>query len=124
MNTRELLEDFRTGQSGIDHLVYGDLTTSMVLFAASEMPLPQEAHDGLAARGVAALTSAPDAVAGLAGMHSGGLQISVANQNGFELYVQSETTAEEALFLKMQIGSDPVATADAAARLLTQLAAD
>ena len=114
MSLRDQLDQFRTSQPGVTHLVFGDLSTGMVLFAEADKIVSQEIHD-------ATIPRASEISGAAKSLNDTNNWVIVRSGDGCEIVVSHEASPEEILFLKYH-GSAAMATALAAYDLLAGLA--
>lgn len=119
MSLRKALDDFLAAHGGINHLVYGDVKTGMVLYAGSAAVRGQEDHDRLMARGIDILGT----------VSSGAepetpLQVIVSDMNGIAVFVRAADGGDEGIFMQLDHAGNAIEIADAAAAALVQFAGE
>ena len=123
MSIQERLESFRQNHSGIDHLVYADLSAGMVLVTASATPRRQEDHDALVVRGSAAMSESVRALANGLGSDVG-CQVLVKDGRGNALIIAASSSPDEAFVLSVADDTNTRAISLEAVEILTELGAE
>ena len=118
MSVREDLEALGTASAGVDHLVYGDLGTGMVLYANSEIPKGQEDHDALVKRGQSVFAKGLGGLEKAAGCADADVQVCIVDDRGTYLFVRSAPAQDEGLCLSVSPATDIVDLGDRAAAVL------
>ncbi len=116
MNLRDELDQFLAAKSGIEHIVYGDLTTGMVLYANATGSCQQEDHDQLLQQGVKALRAVWDFG------NEAVRQILVSNGREITLFVAGSGDSDEGLCFVLNSAVGAAETADAAYETLARFA--
>ena len=119
MSLREELDQFLTAHGGIDHLVYGDVSTGMVLYAGAVQTRAQEDHDRLLASGLQAFRDATMEVDA-----KDGIEIFISDADCNHLFVRGSSESEEGLFFELGDMGNAFTIADAASAMLAKFAAD
>ena len=115
MSVREELEAFQSQYDGVDHLVFADIGTGMVLLGVSMSDRPQEEHDALAARAEQVLLGNAQQLAKLSGEHDG--QFWVYSSDGPAIFVRSPAS-DEVLAMRLSRTADPAEIAKGAMEVL------
>ena len=120
LSIKEQLNDFHSGRNDIRHMVFGDLSSGMVLFAASSPPKGQEEHDRMVSSAAKVLGSAGPAF-GQSAETDGSRAVLVHDDAGTVAYVPAGAEADEALILKLSVSANPVEVCRDAAEVLAAL---
>ncbi|MCP5074075.1 MAG: hypothetical protein GY947_12395 [Rhodobacteraceae bacterium] len=120
MSVREELEALKSSHAGVKHLVFGDTSTGMVLFATAQTERSQEEHDAMVARGTNMLAVAGENFASIE--PDNGVQIVSSDQDGIVMYLRAAGSPDEGLFLTLTPGVDVRAIGQSAAATLARIA--
>ena len=124
MGLREDLEALRENHPEIQHLVYGDLSTNMVLFATADDERGQEDHDRLITFGSKTLVVANEVFKAWSKSEEPGAEIVIGGQGTATIISRANSSSDEALILSLSRGADVSAIGKSAATALSQIAGD
>ncbi len=122
MSVKKRLEAFRAEHKGVDHLVFGDLASGMVLFGVSDEPKGQEAHDHLIAQAVGVLAGEAAVLADLSTDSGNGIQVIVSDATGTRIFSSVDAAPDEVLVLELARAAGAGTLGDAAIEILLSLA--